>query len=360
MKIPAVALVAMFAGGIFLGRFTFVSHHAVQHWFLMAILAGVGAFLCLALVLLQRDFVRLAACASLLSWFALGALASCLTQQPLPAQHILSRLATQQIPLRTPLRWSGILRSEPAHLPWGYSFELNVESVEMAAGTLVTGGMRVCYTHRAGDPPLPPLHAGDEISIFAEARQPLVYKDPGAFDRRAYLANQNIQLLSSLRSTKLLNVTSRLQIPPRFWLPDATGYLRNRLESLFAAQPETSAILLATLLGDRGFLERTESVDYQKTGTSRLLVVAGLHVGALAAFLYWLARKTKTPAHRRSTADPRRSPLLCARRPTTRAGAARRANHCNRIAGLDILPPPRSTQFHCARGSDSSRRQSHL
>jgi competence protein ComEC len=40
-------------------------------------------------------------------------------------------------------------------------------------------------------------------------------------------------------------------------------------------------------------LDRSESVNFQKTGVFHVLVIAGLHVGAFAAFLFWLARRLK-------------------------------------------------------------------
>jgi competence protein ComEC len=49
------------------------------------------------------------------------------------------------------------------------------------------------------------------------------------------------------------------------------------------------------LLGDRSFIDRAESVDYQRTGVFHVLVVAGLHVGALAFFLFWLGRRLRIP-----------------------------------------------------------------
>src|SRR4029077_8293957 len=42
--------------------------------------------------------------------------------------------------------------------------------------------------------------------------------------------------------------------------------------------------------GDRSFVERSESTDFQKTGVFHVLVVAGLHVGAVAVFLFWIGR----------------------------------------------------------------------
>ena len=58
--------------------------------------------------------------------------------------------------------------------------------------------------------------------------------------------------------------------------------------------PQVAGILRA-MLGDRSFVDRAESLDFQKTGTFHVLVVAGLHVGVLAFFLLWLARRLRLP-----------------------------------------------------------------
>jgi hypothetical protein len=61
------------------------------------------------------------------------------------------------------------LRAEPSRLPWGYGLDVSLESVEMARGELpVIGGLRIGYTPRETDPPLPELHPGDAISSFGE------------------------------------------------------------------------------------------------------------------------------------------------------------------------------------------------
>lgn len=208
MKILAVAIAAAFSGGILLGQ----SHAVVTHTALHPLFVATGAIVCglllLGFLLSWRNLLWLATGASLFGWIGLGILAACLTRQPLPSEHILSRLAAQQVPLRTPLRWHGVLRGEPSRLPWGYSLDMNLSSVEMSEGTFpVAGGMRLGYTSREDDPALPEFHAGDEITVFTEARLPLVYKDAGAFDRREFPARQDIHLLATLRTSKLLKKT---------------------------------------------------------------------------------------------------------------------------------------------------------
>jgi competence protein ComEC len=178
---------------------------------------------------------------------------------------------------------------------------MDLNAVEMAEGTLpVTGGMRIGFTPRDDDPHLPDVHTGDEISALAEARLPLVYKDPGAFDRREFLARQNIYLLATLRASTLLEkrVAGRPTLQTR--VARLRNHLRDSLENLFPGSPQTAGILKAMLLGDRSFVDRAESTDFQKTGVYHVLVVAGLHVGALALFLFWLARKLHLPRNFRA------------------------------------------------------------
>jgi competence protein ComEC len=72
--------------------------------------------------------------------------------------------------------------------------------------------------------------------------------------------------------------------------------LLGRLDAAFASAPEQAAILRAMLLGDRMFVTSEVSTEFQKTGAYHVLVVAGLHVGALCVFLLWLGRKLRSPA----------------------------------------------------------------
>ncbi|MGB7847274.1 MAG: ComEC/Rec2 family competence protein [Candidatus Acidiferrum sp.] len=142
------------------------------------------------------------------------------------------------------------------------------------------------FTPREGDEGLPELHAGDEITVLVEARLPLVYKDAGAFDRREFLARQNIHVLATLRGSALLERTGTTQTTLQFRIARWRSRLRDHLDAMFPSSPETAGILRAMLLGDRSFVDRAESVDFQKTGVFHVLVVAGLHVGALAYFLF--------------------------------------------------------------------------
>jgi len=192
------------------------------------------------------------------------------------------------------LRWYGQLRDEPDRLPWGYGYEIELSGVEFE-GQLQSaqGGLRLSYSTHPGQPLPPELHAGDAITVLTEAKRPQVFRDEGAFDRQAYLAQQGIHLTATLRAPQLIERISSPAPTPGTRLARARRHLRDELDGLFADAPQVAGVLRAMLLGDRSFVDRAESTDFQKTGVFHVLVIAGLHVGALAFALYWICRKLR-------------------------------------------------------------------
>jgi competence protein ComEC len=137
------------------------------------------------------------------------------------------------------------------------------------------------------------LRAGDRVEALVRARPPRNYLDPGAFDLRGFLARQNVDLIGSLRSGELLRSVDQPSPTLLQRIARARGDMLTRLDSLFAGQREQRAVLRAMLLGDRGFVDSDVVTAFQKTAAYHVLVVAGLHVGALAAFLYWFCRRLR-------------------------------------------------------------------
>lgn len=293
MRLPAVAIAALFACGVVLGQVSWLAERVSAHLY-MEIGFVLAAFLiCGGIFLARVGWLFPAAALSGLSWLILGVLGVGIASQPRPADYVLSLVDAGHVELKTPLRWHGRLRDEPARLPWGFGYEIGLTGVEYE-GELVRarGGLRVSFTEASGETQAaaPDVHAGDEVVVVAQARRPQVYRDDGAFDRRAYLEQQNIDLTASLRAAQLMQRTAAAPMTAATLLAHARRRLRDEIDTLFAGKPQVDGVLRAMLLGDRSFVERTESTDFQKTGVFHVLVVAGLHVGALAVFLFWLGR----------------------------------------------------------------------
>ena len=294
MKLPAVAIAAAFASGIALGLHPAVAGHASSLVFLSLSFLGVTLLVSAGFVLLKLEHFFLAAATSLLCWAFLGCLGACVAEQPRPVNHVLALVEEEHISLGTPLRWHGHLRDEPARLPWGYGYEIELSGVEFEGELRPTqGGLRLSFTMHSDQPVPPELHAGDKVAVLTEAKRPQAFKDEGAFDRRGYLAQQGMHLVATLRAPQLIERISSPAPTPGTRLARARRHLRDELDGLFESTPQVSGVLRAMLLGDRSFVDRAESTDFQKTGVFHVLVIAGLHVGALAFALYWVCLKLR-------------------------------------------------------------------
>jgi competence protein ComEC len=291
MRLPAVAIAALFACGAVLGQSPWFAARVSSHVYVSIGFVGAAFLICFGIFLARIGRLIPAASVSLLSWIILGALGSGISNQPPPGDYGLSLVDTGRVDLKTPLRWHGRLRDEPPRLPWGYGYEIELTGVEYE-GALVhaRGGLRVSFSEGPEQRVAPDLHAGDEVVVATQAKRPQVFRDDGAFDRRAYLAQQNVDLIASLRAPELMERSGLARTTAATLLAHARRRLREETDELFAKTPQVDGVLRAMLLGDRSFVERAESTDFQKTGVFHVLVVAGLHVGALAVFLFWMGR----------------------------------------------------------------------
>src|SRR5579863_2708 len=291
MKLPSLFPVALFAGGILLSielkKFVLPD----PRYFIFAALL----FLLIGYVLFRQNWILSAALLAAGAWLSLGMAASNLERTTVPPNLASAMIESGRLDADTALRWRGRLRGDPLQLPWGIRYEINLNEVESSTGvTPVAGGLRLTYysEESAGAEP-PSARAGDDIEALVRARTVNNYGDPGSFDFRGYLARQNIQLQGALRNGHLLTIVDhpRLTLSDRF--ARARGRLLSSLNDLFASRPHEGALARAMLLGDRSFVERDHVVDFTKTGVYHVLVLAGLHVGALAAFFLWAGRRLR-------------------------------------------------------------------
>jgi competence protein ComEC len=289
VKLPVLWLVAAFAAGIGLAHLWPES--------LPLSFASAALAILISAVLLWQGHVALAWTLALAAWVALGATATRLERAAVPANHVTRLLAAGRLDISNPVRWRGRLREDPMALPWGRRYEIDLEQAEEAGEIVpVSGGLRLSLYGDARAPDeLQNLRAGDRVEALVKARPPRNFLDPGAFDLRGFLARQKIDLTGSLRSGELLQLIDRPRLTFQQRLARARGSLLARLDALFPGQPARAAVLRAMLLGDRSFVDSEVVTAFQKTSAYHVLVVAGLHVGALVVFLFWICRRLRFP-----------------------------------------------------------------
>ena len=133
------------------------------------------------------------------------------------------------------------------------------------------------------------FHYGERLRFSAKLRLPRNFRNPGAFDYRAYLADHGI---AALGSAKIENV----ELLPGFagnkimlWRSRMHRSVLEKVHALWSAHE--AALLDAMVIGDEAFIDRDTRVDFQRSGTYHVLVVSGMNISILAFVVFWtLAR----------------------------------------------------------------------
>jgi len=138
---------------------------------------------------------------------------------------------------------------------------------------------------------MPLFRYGDRLRFSAKLKMPRNFRNPGAFDYRAYLADRNI---AALGSAKMENVER---------LPGFSGsriaFWRSRMHRAVIAKvhelwpPRQAALIDAMVIGEEAFIDRDTRVDFQRSGTYHVLVVSGMNVSILAFVIFWTLRRLR-------------------------------------------------------------------
>lgn len=137
--------------------------------------------------------------------------------------------------------------------------------------------------------PMPLFRYGQRIRFPTQLNLPRNFRNPGAFDFVVYLHDEGIIATASVKYADLETLAGFSGSRIGLFVARARRSIIERIHILW---PEQVAVLLdAMLVGEKSFIERPTRVDFQRSGTYHMLIVAGLHVGILVMFTVWLLRR---------------------------------------------------------------------
>ncbi len=306
---PALYAALWLCGGIALAPYL------SQHDFVVPGVLAIATFLLVILSLLAaRKAPRLALLPLACTWLMLGVLLSEIEPSPDP-QTQLRRIAEDG---GAPVVEGTVMRTTPIRVtestvPFGKTVRVEQsESIDLritsVAGQPVAGGLRATLYGTAGQP-FPMIHCGDHLSAAIALHEPERYLDPGVWDATAWLREQGIGVVGSMKISAMTWVHNSDRGSFVCWLHSVQEAGSQRLidfstasESASARLPEflrlsytDAGMLSAMILGDRTYLEHQARVGFERTGSFHLLVVSGMHLAIFAACIFALAALLKLP-----------------------------------------------------------------
>ncbi|MFP4255468.1 MAG: DNA internalization-related competence protein ComEC/Rec2 [Desulfobacterales bacterium] len=144
----------------------------------------------------------------------------------------------------------------------------------------------------------PGFSTGDRISLQSSIRAIKNFNNPGGFNYRQYMADQNIwgNLYTGTYDIESIKESSSAHA----YMRHAVHRFRSRLDSAVqkAGSGESAAVLSALVVGKRDRIDPELREAFNGAGAGHLLAISGLHVGIVAACSFavfkWLFSRSRS------------------------------------------------------------------
>lgn len=126
------------------------------------------------------------------------------------------------------------------------------------------------------------VREGDIIRISGKLKTIKPPKNYAEFDARAYYRSKNIYYFLDVQKIKIIKKKKKL-------LPK----LKERLEKniLHNLNKKEAGLVIAILLGDKGYLDENIYNLFKENGIAHILAISGLHISLIGMSIYYLLRK---------------------------------------------------------------------
>jgi competence protein ComEC len=191
----------------------------------------------------------------------------------------------------SPVEVEGVMLGPPEPAYDGALIRLRVASlVHKQIGQNVSGVVRLFVPlndrESANELDSLDLRSGTRIRVAGELARENQFLNPGVILRLRILDQQGIDAVATVKSPLLIE-----KIDDSNWSPFDLVYNQRRwLIDEFRARfsPSTAGVMIASLLGDKYFLDKDTADVFRDGGTFHVLVISGLHITFIGGLLLWI------------------------------------------------------------------------
>lgn len=234
-----------------------------------------------------------------IAFAALGAIAFT-ASQPKAMGNLKTAYENGQIISGEPLEVEGILTGKPELSINGYFLELKCNAVIFKGERIDLTGTVKFFAPLSDDVTRTEysqlgLGYNSRVRIATNLKREDAFLNPGVTTRRELLDQQQIDAAGVIESPLLIEkFEDRKSFSTLAWVYEQRQNLIDEFRTRFS--PSTAGIMIASLLGNKNFLDRQTAEIFREGGTFHVLVISGLHITFIGGLvLFFLRIFTKKP-----------------------------------------------------------------
>ncbi|HEX8636914.1 MAG TPA: ComEC/Rec2 family competence protein, partial [Pyrinomonadaceae bacterium] len=197
-----------------------------------------------------------------------------------------------------PVEIEGVLRGKPELAANGFFLELKAQKIIYKNAEQLSSGVIKLFTP-VGDARIADeykrlnLQYGSRIRVACNLRREESFLNPGVISRIKILDEQGIDATATIKSPLLIEKLGDETIfAPLAWIYEQRQNLIVEFRDFFKVS--TAGILIASLLGNKYFLDKPTAELFREGGTFHILVISGLHItfigGLMLVFVRFFSR----------------------------------------------------------------------
>jgi len=125
------------------------------------------------------------------------------------------------------------------------------------------------------------------IRAYCKLEREEEFRNPGVPSRKAMLDSQGIDAKATVKSPLLIeNIGDPQTLMPLDWIYERRQVLISEFNRIFT--PQTAGVLIASILGDKHFLDGRTAEVFRDGGTFHVLVISGLHITFIGGLAVWI------------------------------------------------------------------------
>ncbi|MEP6900170.1 MAG: ComEC/Rec2 family competence protein [Actinomycetota bacterium] len=252
--------------------------------------------ICLIFAILTASFIKqkIALIFLSLAFIVSGVFCFQIKNQTISANRLKKIYDENLIKSGEPVEIEGVLRGKPELAVGGFFLELTSEKlIYKNAEQNVSGNIRLFASvpneQISSEYEQLNLQYGSKVRVAGNLRREDDFLNPGGISGKEIFDQQNIDATGAIKSPLLVEKLGETStFAPVAWLYERRQDLINDFHEKFSVS--TAGIMIASLLGNKYFLDKPTAELFREGGTFHVLVISGLHITFIGGLTLLLLR----------------------------------------------------------------------